>query len=70
IDEAQCRMLFRQVKENLKDVNYDGSLLKLNDLLLAVNGNGEIVRDISGSPLVVICNFEHIWECSDVPMFS
>ncbi|HBH61013.1 MAG TPA: hypothetical protein DDX85_04575, partial [Nitrospiraceae bacterium] len=70
IDESQCRMLFRQVKENLKDVNYDGSLLKLNDLLLAVNGNGDIVRDTSGSPLVVICNFEHIWNCSDVPMVN
>jgi len=70
IDESQCRMLFRQVKENLKDVNYEGSLLKLDDLLLAVNANGEIVRDISGSPFVVICNFEHIWKCSDVPMFN
>ncbi|MEW6600621.1 MAG: hypothetical protein AB1499_06600 [Nitrospirota bacterium] len=70
IEESQCRMLFRQVKENLRDVNYDGSLLKLDDLLLAVNGNGEIVRDRSGSPLVVICNFEHIWKCSDGPDFS
>ncbi len=62
IDETQCRMLLNKVKENLKDVNYDGSLLKANDLLLAINGKGEIVRDLSGNPLVIICNFELIWK--------
>ncbi|MBI5407960.1 MAG: hypothetical protein HZA14_01180 [Nitrospirae bacterium] len=65
IDEAQCRMLLKKVKENLMDNNYDGSLLKLNDLLLAVDGKGEIVRDSSGNPLVIICNFELIWKSSE-----
>ncbi|HDH12582.1 MAG TPA: hypothetical protein ENG83_10390 [Nitrospirae bacterium] len=62
IDESQCRMLLEQVKENLRNVDYDGSLLKPNDLLLAVNSKGGIVKNISGGPLVVICNFEHIWK--------
>ncbi|MBI4682480.1 MAG: hypothetical protein HY757_05180 [Nitrospirae bacterium] len=62
IDETQCRMLLRQVKENLKDVGYDGALLKLNDLLLALDSKDEIVRDNSGNPLVIICNFELIWK--------
>ncbi len=66
IDEYQCRMLLERVKENLKDVGYDGSLLKPNDLLLSINNKGEIVKDISGSPLVVICNFKHLWKYSNV----
>ncbi|HYA11992.1 MAG TPA: hypothetical protein VEF37_03300, partial [Thermodesulfovibrionales bacterium] len=61
IDESQCKMLLERVKENLKNVNYDGSLLKPNDLLLAIDRNGEIVGDNSGNTLVVICNLERIW---------
>ena len=64
IDESQCRMLLKKVKENLSDVDYDGSLLKPDDLLLATDSDGRIVEDNSGSPLVVICNFELIWKCS------
>jgi hypothetical protein len=66
IDETQCRMLLELVKEKLRNVNYDGSLLKPGDLLLAINDKGEIVKDNSGSQLVVICNFEFIWKCSQV----
>ncbi len=62
IDETQCRMLLNKVKENLKDVGYDGSLLKHNDLLLATNGKSEIMKDSTGNPLVIICNFELIWK--------
>lgn len=61
IDETQCRMLLNKVKENLKDLDYDGSLLKPNDLLLATNDKGDIMRDNTGNPLVIICNFELIW---------
>jgi hypothetical protein len=66
IDESQCRRLLEKVKENLRNVNYDGSLLKPDDLLLATNSRGGIVKDNSGSPLVIICNFELIWKCSNV----
>ncbi|RJQ50433.1 MAG: hypothetical protein C4538_00095 [Nitrospiraceae bacterium] len=65
IDESQCRMLQKKVKENLSDNNYDGSLLKLNDLLLAVSDTGEIVNDSTGNPLVIICNFELIWKMKE-----
>jgi len=66
IDETQCRLLLNKIKENLKDVGYDGSLLKPNDLLLATNNNNEIVRDNTGNPLVIICNFELIWKVEDM----
>ncbi len=65
IDESQCRMLLDKAKENLRDVAYDGSLLKPNDLLLAIDGNGGILKDDTGNPLVIICNFELIWKCAD-----
>ncbi len=70
IDESQCRMLLEQVKKSLRDVNYNGSLLKPDDLLLSIDNKGEIVKDNFGSPLVVICNFEHIWRYSEVPTLS
>ncbi len=65
IDGPQCRLLLERVKENLRSVNYDGSLLHSDDLLLAIDGKGELVKDRRDSLLVVICNFEHIWKCSD-----
>ena len=65
IDESQCQFLMERVKQNLKNVSYDGSLLKPNDLLLAIDRNGEIAEDNSGNTLVIVCNFERIWKCSD-----
>jgi hypothetical protein len=62
IDESQCQMLLDRVKKNLRNVNYDGSLLKSNDLLLAIDRNGEIAEDNTGNTLVIICNFERIWK--------
>jgi len=40
---------------------YDGSSLKANDLLLAVDDNGEVMKNRSEEPQVIICNFELIW---------
>ena len=65
VDEPQARKLLDKVKENLLQVNYDGSLLMFSDLLLATCGENEIVLDDSGDPLVIICNFEQIWKCSE-----
>lgn len=62
ITQARCRMLLDKVKEKLRNVGYDGSLLGPNDLLLALDSQGKIVNDASGSPLVLICNFELIWK--------
>ena len=65
IDESECRMFLDKVKENLKNAGYDGSLLKTNDLLLAIDSKGEIMKNNSGGPEVIICNFELIWKISD-----
>jgi hypothetical protein len=65
IDEPACRMHLGRVKENLRNAGYDGSLLKANDLLLAVDSNGKIMNNTHGEPEVIICNFELIWKVSD-----
>jgi hypothetical protein len=62
LDEAQAGRFLARVKERLQAAGYDGSLLKLNDLLIALDGNGKIVKDSSGEPDIIICNFEVIWK--------
>jgi len=64
IDEPQGRMFLERTITRLKEAGYDGSLLKANDLLLSVNASGEIIKDKSGEPDVIICNFEVIWKVS------
>jgi hypothetical protein len=66
IDKTQCMMLLEKVKENLRNLDYDGSLLKPGDLLLSIDSSNRIVKDISGNPLVVICNFKYIWKSSGI----
>jgi hypothetical protein len=61
IDESQSKKFLKRVVLRLREAGYDGSLLKLNDLLLAVDSNGVIVKDKTGEPDVMICNFEVIW---------
>jgi hypothetical protein len=62
ISEAQCAAFLDNVKARLQKAGYDGSLLKANDLLLALDAKGEIMKDRSGEPDVIICNFETIWK--------
>ena len=62
IDEKQSREYLGQVIVRLKDAGYDGSLLKMNDLLLTLNARGEIVKNRSGEPDLIICNFETLWK--------
>ena len=62
INESECQILLDKAKERLKNAGYDGSLLKTNDLLLAINDEGEIMKNNSGEPEVIICNFELIWK--------
>ncbi len=64
IDEAQCRLRLDTVKKKLKERGFDGSLLKADDLLLAINDNGQIMQNSSGEPHVIVCNFELIWKIS------
>jgi hypothetical protein len=62
IDDTASRRLLDRVKERLQAASYDGSLLKTNDLLLAVDSKGEIMNNSDGEPEVIICNFELIWK--------
>jgi hypothetical protein len=61
MDDRECTRLQQGVVERLAGAGYDGSLLKPNDLLIALDDHGGIVREKSGEPDVVICNFEVIW---------
>ncbi|MEE8423775.1 MAG: hypothetical protein V3S49_04480 [Thermodesulfobacteriota bacterium] len=64
MSESECQRLLDKVKEKLKHAGYDGSLLKTNDLLLALENNGGIMKKTTGEPEVFICNFELIWKIS------
>ncbi len=50
--------IFECVNTQLNDAGYDGALLSGNDLLLAMDSNGNIVRNAHGVPEARICNFE------------
>lgn len=62
IDEPQNKTYLQKTVARLREAGYDGSLLKENDLLLAVDAKGAIMKDSSGDPDVIICNFEVIWK--------
>lgn len=62
IDDSQRRVFLEKIISRLKDAGYDGSLLKANDLLFAVDPKGGIMKDKTGEPDVIICNFEVIWK--------
>jgi hypothetical protein len=70
IDEHMRRQLWERKIKRLKNVGYDGSLLRPCDLLMSIDENGGIVRDDSGLPVVVICNFQRIWKMSGRPAFT
>jgi len=65
INESRCRKLLEGVKDKLRTIGYDGSLLKANDVLLAVDSDGRIMNNRSGEPEVILCNFELVWKVSD-----
>ncbi|NJD57671.1 MAG: hypothetical protein FIA94_14875 [Nitrospirae bacterium] len=62
IDEEQCRWHLDMVKARLHTSGYDGSSLKLNDLLVAQDNDGGFLKDANGELLVIICNLELIWK--------
>ncbi|MEF9426692.1 MAG: hypothetical protein L0956_05805 [Candidatus Mariimomonas ferrooxydans] len=64
LSESQCQKLSDKMKESLKNYGYDGSLLKLNDILLAIDDTGKVMKNDTGEPEVIICNFELIWKIS------
>jgi hypothetical protein len=64
IGDKLCMMLLEKVKNDLAEAGYDGMYLKPDDLLIAIDGRGDIVMDDSGLPMVVICNFEALYRLS------
>jgi hypothetical protein len=62
ITAEQCADHLGVVKERLRAAGYDGSLLKANDILIAVDAKGEIMKEKSGGPDCIICNFEIVWK--------
>jgi hypothetical protein len=57
--------LLEKFKVRLRAAGYDGSLLKPNDLLIAIDSQGEIMKDKAGEPDVIICNFEVLWKLDE-----
>jgi hypothetical protein len=64
ISEEQCQDFLDAVKRKLKLHGFDGSSLRVNDLLLAIDDKQQIMKNNSGEPVVIICNFELIWKIS------
>ncbi|HUO76901.1 MAG TPA: hypothetical protein VMU21_04915 [Thermodesulfovibrionales bacterium] len=65
ISEEQCQDFLDAVKRKLKLHGFDGTSLKVNDLLLAIDDKQQIMENSSGDPVVIICNFELIWKMSE-----
>ncbi|MBI4690069.1 MAG: hypothetical protein HY754_07350 [Nitrospirae bacterium] len=64
ISESQCQDFMEKTKERLINTGYDGSSLKANDLLLVMDEKGELMKNSSGKPEIILCNFELIWKIS------
>ncbi len=62
VDKEQCQWHLDMIKAKLHHNGFDGSSLKLNDLLVALDSNKSFLKDAAGEPLVIICNFELIWK--------
>jgi hypothetical protein len=60
ISTSEREGIFRKIKQKLLDISYDGSLLEGNDILLAMDPSGKLVRDDAGEFDARICNFELI----------
>jgi len=57
--------LFDTIQRKLDNAGYDGSLLKANDLLLALDPGNALLKDGDGIPEVRICNCELIKKRND-----
>jgi len=62
ISEEQCQWYLDIVKAKLHRNGFEGSSLKPNDLLIALDDNGGLMKDTQGEPQVLICNFELVWK--------
>jgi hypothetical protein len=60
ISPAEYENIFGALQHRLLDLGYDGSLLEGNDILLALDPAGAIMKDATGGFDARICNFELI----------
>ncbi len=58
LSREECLKLLDVTRSRLKNVGYDGTLLELNDILIALDPDGKIVMDSEHLPEARICNFE------------
>jgi hypothetical protein len=65
ISEEQCQDFLDTAKGRLRLHGFDGSSLRINDLLLAIDEKGQPMRNSSGEPVAIICNFELIWKIAE-----
>jgi hypothetical protein len=66
LNESTCQELLNSVKKKLDNIGYDGTLLKTNDLLLAMGNSGSLMKNDSGEPEAIICNFDRIWKVPNI----
>ncbi|MBC7237936.1 MAG: hypothetical protein H5T69_19000, partial [Chloroflexi bacterium] len=52
--------LLEIVRARLRNIGYDGTLLEKNDILIACDENGKLIRDRENLPEMRICNLELI----------
>jgi hypothetical protein len=56
----ECLSLLKRTRSLLKSVGYDGTFLELNDVIFAIDPEGNIILDEDRLPETRICNFELI----------
>jgi hypothetical protein len=60
LDGQQAARLFGDLRRRLAELGYDDSLLGANDVLIALDPTGALVRDGKGEPELRVCNFEQL----------
>ena len=58
LSREDCLKLYDAALSRLKNIGYDGSLLEANDMLVAFEPGGSLLRDEDNQPQIRICNFE------------
>lgn len=60
LPREDCRRLLETICSRLLNLHFDGGLLQLEDVLIAVQPDGNLLVDAEGKPETRICNFEMI----------
>ncbi len=60
LNQEDCSRLLDITRSRLKNVGYDSTFLELNDIIIAIDPQGNILTDKEQHPETRICNFELI----------